>query len=169
MHPQPPSSDAEWARNTEKRLRALESAPHSLRIGQWVLSDTGGQLIATSSDGQSYTLSSAVVATSTPVTVNTPVAGTAFTRVVTVTLTGAPQGGTFTLTVSGETTSGIAYNASASDVLAALAALPNYAATDFSVSGNDGGPWTVGIPGISISGDNSGLTYGIIHGTVQIT
>lgn len=46
-------------------------------------------------------------------------------EVQTVTITGAPTGGTFTLTLDGETTTAIAYNASAADVQAALEALSN--------------------------------------------
>lgn len=41
-----PSTDAEWARNTEKRLLALE-APKTLRVGEWVLSVQQGHLLAT--------------------------------------------------------------------------------------------------------------------------
>lgn len=42
-----------------------------------------------------------------------------------VTVTGTPTGGTFTLTYNGQTTAGIAYNASAATVQAALEALSN--------------------------------------------
>jgi hypothetical protein len=44
-------------------------------------------------------------------------------EVQTVTITGTPTGGTFTLTYGGQTTSGIAYNATASAVRTALGAL----------------------------------------------
>jgi hypothetical protein len=43
----------------------------------------------------------------------------------TVTITGTPTGGTFTLTFNGATTANIAYNAAASAVVSALEALPN--------------------------------------------
>lgn len=42
----PPVSDAEWARDAEKRLRQLES-PNTMRIGPWVISSEDGTLIAT--------------------------------------------------------------------------------------------------------------------------
>lgn len=42
----PPQTDAEWARNTEQRLRALES-PRPLRVGDWVISDQDNSLVAT--------------------------------------------------------------------------------------------------------------------------
>lgn len=41
----PPQTSAEWARDTERRLRALEN-PQSLRIGPWVITAVDGKLIA---------------------------------------------------------------------------------------------------------------------------
>lgn len=69
--------------------------------------------------------------------------GSAVNEQQTVTLNGVPTGGTFTLTFDGQTTSTIAYNASASTVEAALEALSNIATGDVDVSGSAGGPWTV--------------------------
>src|ERR1044072_3614011 len=62
----------------------------------------------------------------------------------TVTITGTPTGGTFTLTLSGETTAGIAYNATAAAVESALEALPSLAAADVTVTGGPG-PGTAGV------------------------
>jgi hypothetical protein len=59
-------------------------------------------------------------------------------EVQSVTITGTPTGGTFTLTYSGQTTSGIAYNATAATVQAALEALSNIAVGDVSVTGGPG-------------------------------
>lgn len=53
----------------------------------------------------------------------------------TVSITGTPSGGNFTLTFDGQTTGNIAYNASASDVLTALRALSNIEADDVSATG----------------------------------
>jgi hypothetical protein len=64
-------------------------------------------------------------------------------EVQTVTLTGAPTGGTFTLTYDGQTTGTIAYNASAATVDAALEALSNIGSGDVAVTGSAGGPYTV--------------------------
>ena len=64
-------------------------------------------------------------------------------EVQTVTVTGAPTGGTFTLTWSGQTTTAIAYNATAATVRTALEGLSNIAAGDVTVTGNAGGPYTV--------------------------
>ena len=155
MRRQRPATDAEWARDTEHRIRRLESGSSTVRVGQWVLSDRDGELVATSLDGRSFVLSTPASATTTVTTV----AGTTYTRVVTISYWGWATGGTFTLTFEGLTTDPIPYNASASELQAALGALPNYAPSDFVVSGSNGGPWTVGIPGTSITGDSSGLTW----------
>lgn len=64
-------------------------------------------------------------------------------EVQTVTVTGAPTGGTFTLTWSGQTTTALAYNATAAQVQAALVALSNIAPGDVVVTGATGGPWTL--------------------------
>jgi hypothetical protein len=63
-------------------------------------------------------------------------------EVQTVTLAAA-TGGTFTLTLSGEETGTIAYNASASTVQVALEALSNVGVGKAIVSGSAGGPYTV--------------------------
>ena len=68
-------------------------------------------------------------------------------EVQTVTVTGGPTGGTFTLTYSGQTTAGIAYNAAASAVQSALEALSNIAPGDVAVTGAAGGPYTVTFEG----------------------
>ena len=72
-----------------------------------------------------------------------PLTGTAETQ--TVTITGTPTGGTFTLTYAGQTTTAIPYNASAATVQAALVALPNLQTGDVAVGGGPGPgtPWTV--------------------------
>ena len=64
-------------------------------------------------------------------------------EVQTVTVTGSPTGGTFTLTFGANTTSTIAFNASAATVQAALVALASVGAGNASVTGSNGGPWTV--------------------------
>lgn len=53
----------------------------------------------------------------------------------TITITGAPTGGTFTLTFNGETTSTIARNASAANVVTALEGLPGITSGDVSATG----------------------------------
>jgi hypothetical protein len=65
----------------------------------------------------------------------------------TVTVTGSPTGGTFTLTYSGQTTAAIAYNASALVVQQRLFALSNIEEGQVSVTGSNGGPYTVTFSG----------------------
>jgi hypothetical protein len=63
--------------------------------------------------------------------------------VQTVTISGVPTGGTFTLSFGGSATGTIAYNASAATVQTALQALPTAAAAGATVAGSGGGPYTV--------------------------
>jgi hypothetical protein len=72
----------------------------------------------------------------------TPLTTVKTSEVQTVTLTAA-TGGTFTLTLSGQTTGAIAYNAAASAVQTAIAALSNVGSGNVVVTGSDGGPYTV--------------------------
>lgn len=74
-----------------------------------------------------------------------------------VTLGGtAATGGTFTLTFNSETTTTIAYNASAATVQSALEGLASYSSGDFAVTGSNGGPWTVTFTG-TLAGTNVSL------------
>ncbi|MEU7338711.1 hypothetical protein [Streptomyces sp. NPDC007074] len=73
-------------------------------------------------------------------------------EVQTVTITGGPTGGTFTLTFNGQTTSSIVYNAAASAVQSALEALSNIAPGDVTVTGSTGGPYTVTFGGGAYDG-----------------
>ncbi|MFF9787191.1 hypothetical protein [Streptomyces nigrescens] len=74
-------------------------------------------------------------------------------EVQTVTVTGGPTGGTFTITWSGQTTAAIAYNATAAAVQTALEALSNIAPGDVTVTGNAGGPWTLTWGGTQLGED----------------
>ena len=86
--------------------------------------------------------------------------GTPVPAVYTVTL-GSPSAGTFTLTYKGNTTSTIAYNAAASAVKTALVALDDgYGTADWTVTGSDGGPYTVTTPSGALTGSGAGLTDG---------
>jgi RHS repeat-associated protein len=84
-----------------------------------------------------------------------------------VTLTGNPTGGTFTLTFNGQTTSAIAYNASASSVQSALQSLSSIGTGNALVAPLAGGGWTARFSGSlagsvqpGITGNGSGLTGG---------
>ncbi len=75
----------------------------------------------------------------------------------TVTVTGAPDGGTFTLTFSGQTTAAIAFDATASTVQTRLVNLSNIAVGEVSVSGAAGGPYTVIFSGTLTSSGSTAL------------
>lgn len=80
------------------------------------------------------------------------------TVVKTVTFTGGPfTAGTFTLTVAGQTTAGIAYGATAAQIKTALEALSTVGAGNATVSGTVAGGLTITVPG-ALSGTGSGLT-----------
>lgn len=64
-------------------------------------------------------------------------------EVQTVTITGSPSGGNFTLTFGGQTTANIAHNATAATVQSSLEALSTIGTGNVSVSGSAGGPYTV--------------------------
>jgi hypothetical protein len=69
--------------------------------------------------------------------------------------TGAINGGNFVIQINGQQTSNIAYNASAATVLAAILALPcigGVSVSGLTVTGSNGGPWTVTIPPTVASG-----------------
>lgn len=71
-------------------------------------------------------------------------------EVQTVTITGTPEGGTFTLTYSGQTTASIAYNApatGANSVQTRLTALSNVGTGNVVVTGSAGGPYAVTFQG----------------------
>lgn len=86
-----------------------------------------------------------------------PYAG-ATNEVQTVTITGSPTGGTFTLTWNSQTTAGIAYNATAATVRTALEALSNIAPGDVTVTGSAGGPYTVTFGGAYLGDDVAQMT-----------
>lgn len=81
-------------------------------------------------------------------------------EVQTVTITGTPTGGTFTLTYAGQTTSAIAYNAANSVVQTALRALSNIGASGVTVTGGPGPgtPWVVTFTGPLASQDVATMT-----------
>ncbi|SRR5579884_735727 len=79
----------------------------------------------------------------------TPVIQTEFDEIQSISISGGPTGGTFTLTFGGQTTSTIAYNASAATVQAALNALSSIGANGVTCSG---GP----LPGTAITVEFTG-------------
>lgn len=87
--------------------------------------------------------------------------------VQTVTISGSPTGGNFTLTFGGQTTANIAFNAAASAVQSALQALSSIGANNATVTGPAGGPWIVDFTGTLgyaaqtlMTANSAGLTGG---------
>lgn len=81
-------------------------------------------------------------------------------EVQTVTITGTPTGGTFTLTFMGQTTSAVPYNATASALQTALEALSNIAPGDVTVTGGPGPgtPYVVTFGGVYAGTDVTAMT-----------
>ena len=99
--------------------------------------------------------------------------------VQTVRLTGSPTGGTFTLTFGGDTTSGIAYNATAATVQTALQGLTSIGSGNALVIAAPGGGWEVRFAGtlagkyqarITASGTSltGGTTPAVVVSTISI-
>lgn len=94
-------------------------------------------------------------------------------EVQTISLSGSPHGGTATLTYDGQTTAGIAYNASAGTIQTALIALSNLASGDVVCTG---GPWPAAVTVtfgatlantdvVAITGSGSSLNNGAVTST----
>jgi hypothetical protein len=84
-----------------------------------------------------------------------------------VTITGDPTGGDFTLTYAAATTAAIAYDAAAATVQAALEALAGIAPGDIGVVGDEGGPWIITFNTASptaLTASGVGLTGGTTPG-----
>lgn len=75
-------------------------------------------------------------------------------EVQTVTITGSPTGGTFTLTFNGQTTAAIAYNANAAAVQSALEALSNINVGDVTATGG-------ALPGTAVTVTFGGQYLGV--------
>jgi RHS repeat-associated protein len=124
--------------------------------------------------GSSWTRPSSVPSRSDTVLVTST--GYTADAVQVVRLTGSPTGGTFTLTFGGQTTAGIAYNASTSTVLSALAALSSVGSGNVVVTAAVNGGWQVRFAG-SLAGSwqtrmtasGSGLTGGTSPGVAVST
>lgn len=84
---------------------------------------------------------------------------------------GSPSAGTFTLTYKGQTTSGIAYNATAATVQTALQGLSTIGSGNATVTGSAGGPYSVVFAG-TLAQDTTAMTgsgAGLTGGTFSVT
>lgn len=91
------------------------------------------------------------VATPTP-------SGAGVSEVQSVTITGAPTGGTFVLVFDDVATTDLAYNATPATVQSALQALPGIGAGNVTVTGSAGGPYTVTFAGSLANQDVTQIT-----------
>lgn len=160
-----------------ERFGALEEETIRAARGQQVMLHIPARLVSSLSDvlrrqgNLIYTaLDSVVVADAGYPGTGPYVAGTS--EVQTVTLTGGPTGGNFTLTFDGQTTVAIGYQSTAADVQGALNSLANL--DGVMVTGDAGGPWTVTFPEAmgdvpEMTGDASGLTGGTAPAVVVAT
>lgn len=101
---------------------------------------------------------------------------TGINEVQTITLTGGANGGTFTLTFDGDTTSGLAWDVSAAALQTALEGLTSIGSGNVAVTGGDGGPWTITFQGTLaatdvslITGNATSLTGGNVYITTTTT
>lgn len=95
-------------------------------------------------------------------------------EVQSITLTGAPTGGTFTVTNVGQVTGPVARAATALTLQTALEALSNLAPGDITVTGAAGGPWTVTFSDelgavAEMTASGAGLTGGVAPAAVVAT
>ncbi|WP_280186017.1 MULTISPECIES: hypothetical protein [Nocardia] len=85
-------------------------------------------------------------------------------EIQTVTITGSPTGGSFTLTFQGQTTTSIAYNAAAAAVQSALEALSTIGTGNVTVTGAASGPYTC-----TFTGDLAQLNLPLMTATAALT
>lgn len=149
---QMPKTGAEWVREVERRLKALETSG-TVRVGGWVFNEVDGEIVATKPGRSAVVLTAALADTA---------AAEPFRRTVKIiTITGAPTGGTWTITWRGVMTTEIPFNAAATAVRDALVAIASPAVEmDIDVTGDPGGPYTVVYPGGQFNADGQNLTGG---------
>lgn len=160
----PPTSgtDAETAADTHAEAVGFSaySAANSVQVITINGAPTGGTFTLTwgddTTDPIAYNASAATVQAALDALQSTPAATGGVNDQQTVTITGGPTGGTFTLTYSGQTTAGIAYNANAAAVQSALEGLSNINPGDVSVTGS--GPYVVTFTGALGNGAQSVMT-----------
>lgn len=149
------------------RCRATDALSGTQADGQWYLTGAKGKAIGRQSDNLLFDM----VQNETATDIDTAAPDN---EVQTVTITGTPTGGTWTLTFDGEETTNLDYDATAGEVEAALEALPNIGAGNVTVSGSAGGPYTVtfvgdlaGVDQPTMTGDDA-LTGGTSPGVTVV-
>ena len=95
----------------------------------------------TGSGGATFSVGGTLALTGTNTYTNTS-------AVQTLTITGTPTSGTFSLSFNGAVTTPILYNATAANIQAALQGLPNIGPNNVTVTGTNPGPFTITFVGI---------------------
>lgn len=142
------------------RCRCTGELSGEMSDGSFWLTGASGRAIGRESDGLLYDF----IQNETEQTVNVlPYRD----EVVTITVTGSPTGGNFTLTFEGDETANIAYNASATVVRQRLEELDSIGVGNVTVTGSAGGPWVITFVGDlaatdvgTVTVDDTGLTGG---------
>lgn len=162
----PPSSGtaAESASDTSGEALGFEaySAANAVQVITITGAPAGGTFLlywgdsVTSALGYQATAAQVQTALNALASVPAPTGGTNDRQ--TVTISGSPAGGTFTLTFGGQTTAGIAFNAAASAVQTAVQALSSVGAGNATVTGSNGGPWVITFTGTLANAAQSVIT-----------
>lgn len=105
-----------------------------------------------------YNATTTTVQTALRALSNIPITTAAINDVQTATITGGPTGGTFTLTFSGQTTSGLAFNATGATVQTAFLALSSVGAGNATVTGGAGGPYVITFVGTLAGAARASIT-----------
>ena len=125
---------------------------------------TDTELIAAPGAGKQIVVKQIYVSTDTAQTVTFSSGAVAGVKEVATVDRGTSTGGTYTLTVSGQTTAAIAFDAAASAVKSALELLSTVTTVTVTGTGTVGDPWVCTfddpIQSLDVSGDGSSLTGG---------
>lgn len=142
-----PRTDQELMRDFQQQIKDLQ-ARDTLRLGEWVLSERGGEIVATKPGRAPVVLTKVLDEADT----------SGLRRVQRIITVSGTTGGTLGLVYRGDPLT-VPYNASQATLLNAFLALrTSYTALDFNVTGPNGGPWIVTHPGGTLDADLTGLT-----------
>lgn len=90
-------------------------------------------------------------------------------QVESITKAGTVSGGTYTITIDGQTTAAIAYNAANATILAALNALPNISSGDVVLTGGGAAGVSTGALTLTFGGDFAGRAFLITTDSTSLT
>ena len=154
-----PAASGAWGSSTPARwvgTAALQSDPTSTLAAYMQDHTSYGVTIFGQASAFGYTTSPVASPTMANTLFGGAIAGTS----AVLALGGTGLGGTFTISYGGQTTAGLAFNATAATVQTALQGLSSVGAGNMTVSGPAGGPWTISLAGTlaRLAGGILGLT-----------